>query len=598
MNINILVPAKRAERVNYKPKGADFWKGMWEKFSDEELFFKRVSHVKETVNKILEKKIPFEENYYIEVNLDERSRSKTATPSRVWLEADIDLVGAPKINKLMASGKKQDLEILEYYASTATFTKAKFGENIKRKEKNIYREVFAITDIADCSLTLDRVDKDIEELKHKNYHGEIKCIVELYSNIPRSKYEHYFGLISQFVPNKLVKRDIEMLFHNLSYIAYLTISEIEEILSNCSFIKKILIYPSFKASRCIPSGDLNDVRLLPPETNEIIGILDSGVNHDLLNFYKKSNTEKYIGKKKANYDHGTFVTSRALFGDDIFEKFEKTNQLQPCAYFMDFQFLFDENGEPELDYESFKKEIESIFRKYKKVISVFNFSVNSRQKDEDISELTEFLDILCRKYDIIFINSTGNHDFFGGINKDYEDIFSNKGFDTKVKAPADGLNIITVGSIALKVSKDCICTEQGYPSPFTRKGPVHFEWRKPELVAHGGNVLNIPGKDINDRDAILASNNKVGVGGINMQGLATDRGTSASAPLITRESVYLVDMIKNANIGDDIVLKGNRANLVKAMLIHSTGLKEQVEIKEKEVSQAYGFGQPDYKRIF
>lgn len=594
----LLVPNRKADRVVLEPMYSDFWDNDWKKNKiDSEKFESRISYLSETLDSVLQKKLPFNENYYIEVSLDEKSQSKSSTPSNIWLQTDIDIVEAPDKCKLVVSGNRNEVEKFKIYASSATYERAKNGENIKRKDKNIYRELYAITSINDKSLSQNRKDQDLQELEEQGYQGRIKCIIELYNNIPKSKYDKYFDLIIHVLPNtKLIKRDLRYLYHNLSYISDFTLEEINRILTMCSFIRKIRIFPSFKASRCIPSGDLNDLQLLKPETDEVIGIIDSGVNHKILNIYKVL-SEKHVNGKRENHNHGTFVTSRALFGDNLFELIQNKKPLAPCAKFIDFQFLYDEDGIPELEYETFKKEIEGIFQKYHTQIAIFNFSTNDRSKDQDISEFTEHIDMLCRKYDIIFINSAGNQDYFGGLARNYLDIFKNVGFDSKVKAPGDGLNVLTVGSIALKVNDKCICDKVGFPSPFTRKGPVHFGWKKPELVDHGGNVLLTPGKDINDDEAILGSNNVVGVSGLNTKGLATDRGTSTSAPLVTRQSVYLLNILKKSSLINDIVFQGNRSNLIKALLIHSTSLIKQVDIEDQGLRDAYGFGQADYSRL-
>lgn len=598
MQNSLLVPNKKATSIDLVVKGGGvFWDTFWKNFSDVDKFKLRVSNISKSIDKITQKKLPFDENYYIEVKLDDRSRSKSSTPSNLWIESELNVVESPEFGTITVSGTNTELEKLKFIASSATFVGAQIGKGVRKKDQNLFREVYALTGLEDKSLSMNRKDMDILELEKNGFTENVKCIIELYGDIPQSKYENYYKYISKFVPRGSVeKRDLNNLFHNLSYVAFLPIGNINKLLGNCSSIRKIRIYPTFKASRCIPSQDLNNVKLLKPETDEIVGVLDSGIQHEILDIYTTV-TEKHTGGKKENHSHGTFVASRIIFGDNIFEQVSIRNELLPCARIADFQFLYDDQGIPTLDYESFKHEIAQIFKKYHDQITIYNFSTNDNTKDPDISELTEYIDYWCRKYDIIFINSAGNQEYYGGLAKSYNEIFSNPGFDNKVKSPGDAFNVLTVGSIALKTKTGSVCTVPGYPSPFTRKGPLHIAWKKPELVAHGGNILLTPGKHINDPDAIIASNNLVGVEGIDSTGLATNCGTSMSAPLVTRQCVFLMSLLKNSNLGSSINTTGNRANLVKAMLVHSTSLTPQVEINDQEIKDAYGFGQADYKKI-
>ncbi len=190
-----------------------------------------------------------------------------------------------------------------------------------------------------------------------------------------------------------------------------------------------------------------------------------------------------------------------------------------------------------------------------------------------------------RKYDVIFVCSVGNHDTYK--RHSYSDVFQQH--ESVIAPPSDAQNVISVGSISEKISSSSINTTKGFPSPFTRTADLTRDIKKPEVVISGGNINNDPSA-VYDKPHLIASEKVFGVESMNKGGLFKATGTSLSAPLITRECVFLLDFIKRANVSNYIDLQGNRFNLIKALLVHSTAKVEQAKIKDTHIKRAYGFG--------
>lgn len=600
MTNNLLIPKRLAEKIKKPGGGGEFWESFWQDFDGPDLYAARTGSMKNEVAKLTAAEVPKDKDLFVEVVYDKMASAKTTRPKELWNVANLDVVEAKDELTYTMKGRKEDFQKLEQIINSASYSKAKTGENIKVKDKTIFRELYAVSLFSDKSTNVEkRLDKAILSHVRANFQGEIDCIIELYSNQPVSQYDYLFDVISAKIPDEKIRKrskNIRALMSNMSYRATLRVEEVQSLLSdiNFSFINKIKVYPYFIAQRCVPNTDLSGVTILAPQTNEIVGIIDSGVSHQALDGSRFQLEKGYMRAGVENTNHGTFVASRLLFGEDIF-KLAQTGTLTPLARFLDVQVMHDKDGVTRVDLDDLQEAIVDMVIKYP-TVKIYNVSIsNDTGLDEDeIIDLTELIDMAARKYDVLFVFSIGNHHFYK--SNGYDEIFGNRSLDTLIAAPSDALNIITVGSISGIADNDCICKVSGSPSPFTRRGGIRGGWKKPELVTNGGNVQHDLGGTYSS-DFLIASGRKYGVEGIDSSGLNKDVGTSYSAPIVTRESIKLLDYLKKSNLVSLMDLRSNQSNILKCMLIHSTFYNTQHSTENEDLLSAYGFGFPDAEKV-
>lgn len=604
MDNNIIIPKKVAIKNARTGGGSDYWDGFWKNYDNSEEFSSRINMVKSSLAPILQLDVDRNKEIYAQVKLDEKASAKSMQPTELWNQSSLDVVESRDTQTITISGTKADFQKLNSFLTRSDFNKAKDGsEDITRIEKNLFRECFAMTAVLNKNTDISsRVDAAVAEfIAQGDTALEIECIIEIYSNKRKTLYDNlYTELIEKLGDQSVKKRDERFFFYNMSFNCKLTAEQIKTLLSEIefNFIRLIRAVPTFTAERSIPDANISSVRLLNPETDEIVGIIDSGIHNSVINSAKFQHENFLITGEREDKNHGTFVASRILFGDDIFTQVQG-GSIKPCAKYLDIQVLhLSSAGDTQVrNIDVLEKAIHEAVERYPDV-KIYNLSIaeNKGVEDAQIEELTQFLDHIAREKDILFVCSVGNHHCYMGAHN-YNEIFSETGFDNRVASPADALNVITVGSIAKSINSSCWCTDQSFPSPFTRRGGIRGGWKKPELVASGGNKTKDASGLYSSTEYNLACVNTVGVEGIDSVKLAKDIGTSFSAPLITRQAIYLLEYINKSNIEELLNLTGNRSNLVKSLLVHSTASSEQAAIASEDVKKAYGFGEPNYSKI-
>lgn len=608
MNFSIVVPKKKINKGKRSGGGSDFWKKFWtEQITDENreqysrMFSRRIRQIDTTVKKIkTEAKVP-EQLLYIEVKLDDLANSKSNSPNGVWTETGLEIVGAKDEKTLIVSGKSEDFDRLTEIGSSGSFKSALTGEGLStRKDKNLLRELYAMSAVKDRNAVVEgRVSNYIYSLIHNDVLDEpIETIVEIYPNIGKNKYDSLFDTLNEqpVFAGKIVKRNKNLFFSNISFLAPLTGNEIINILSDTGFnyISKIREQPVLSSQRCIPEVNLGAINLLAPLTGEKVGLIDSGIYNTTIRRLRTHHHNYLENHHTKDEHHGTTVASRILFGDNFFVQLTAGSSIAPACTILDVQVLYL-NGMHSLciPLEDLKEAIAEVVTRHTDV-TIYNLSIseNGPIDEDDVSELTEFLDNMAREHDVIFVCSVGNQQVYA--TQSYGNIFKQK--EAVIASPSDALNIISVGSVSNKVGPDCINVDQGFPSPFSRAAGTGKGIKKPELVANGGNVKKDATLAYGDAH-MVASSKVFGVESINKDGLNKDIGTSLSAPLVTRECAFLLDFIRKAKASDFIDLDHNKLNLVKALLIHSTAKATQAEIDNEHVKRAYGFGVPDHNAV-
>lgn len=350
---------------------------------------------------------------------------------------------------------------------------------------------------------------------------------------------------------------------------------IPKIVAEFTTIKEIKPNQTFFLEASTPAEKMpNPLKILPVVSSSMICIIDSGINsangifdnlitHRLNNFLPK-------GSVDSEYNHGTFVASRCLFGDNI-DDCLGSHQLQPYCNAIDIPvFGIDKKGKPMYPNDfGLRKAIESVVTQFSTTVKVYNLSLGAPLpiNDFQFTELAKLLDYLSKEHKVLFVIAAGN------INTLLGNFPSNHFGDTqsRIGCPAESLLGLTVGSIA-KYTNNQALSKVNNISPFSRIGPGADLGIKPEVVAHGGNLISP-----------YSSTPRVATYGISHCGtsLAVDNGTSHAAPIISQYAQKLFDCYPDSD-----------PNLVKGLLCHFSEAREVHDELTEENSKYIGFGEP------
>ncbi|GAA4910578.1 MAG: hypothetical protein C0154_02995 [Mucilaginibacter sp.] len=325
---------------------------------------------------------------------------------------------------------------------------------------------------------------------------------------------------------------------------------IKKIASFYSTVNKVEINSTFYVKRSVPVLPLpSSLKVNAAISDSVVAIIDSGIQASAVPFQNLITSHlRFLPARAVDIDpdHGSFVASRCLYGDEIDICFT-TNTLMPYCRVMDVTvFGNDARGRSIGPTDDFLVNvIGQVVKKHYKDIKVYNLSLGKPESinDHEFSEVAKQIDYLSKTYNVIFVVASGNiNSPLGNYPHDH---FSHK--DSRLGAPAEALLAVTVGSIAKYVNTNCLAVKDEI-SPFSRIGPGADLGLKPEIVCHGGNLVKG-----------YTSNPRTSSYGINHKGdhLAVDVGTSFSAPIISQFVVRLMDAFPDAT-----------TNLIKALLFH------------------------------
>lgn len=599
----LLIPKDKSRREK-KTGGGPFWKTYWEKEVQSNpthyasQYKKRVSALGDTLTNFKNKYTQADRRYYAEIKLDKEASSKSKEPTALWIEAGLDIVETRERNGetfFTISGTTEDFKKFEQIAKSASFDNAYQG---KGKNQDLARQVFAVTEMYDKNGTINnRVSIQVQQLIKSNYPDTLDCIITIHYERKLSDYDSIFKEIESHIgKGNLHKRDAEFFISNMSYRATMTVAQIVSVLSDVTYgyIARIKINPEFFVQRSTPNVNLNSIQLTKPLTDENVVVIDSGIENSIINPLVAHTMNYLTATDKADKSHGTSVASRLLFGHGFFDKVSRGEKLEPVAKLTDVQILHKKSdGSTAVDTDVLMKSIKDSTNKLD--ATIYNLSITSREPvndKSDIDDSTALIDSISSKKDILFITAVGNQN--GNYSLGYEGIFNVTDESCNISAPSDAINALSVGAIVHSVDPQTICDTLDHPSPFTRRGGLRNDMKKPELVAYGGNVEKDP-TDKYEVAHLVSSVNKHGVDVMDKDGFSRDTGTSLSAPVITRHAALVLDYLKKSNLSKQLPLfNQNKANLTKALLIHSTSRIEQAKIKDEMVKRAYGFGKADF----
>ncbi len=325
---------------------------------------------------------------------------------------------------------------------------------------------------------------------------------------------------------------------------------------------------------------------LQTERLPCVAIVDTGVpsDHLYLAEYSRGRFMEQGANIHENSDHGSFVASRVVFGEN--ESYDVVTTAKGKCSFYDVPV-----GDISMNRVNDKLVINALSGVVGAApdVRVFNLSFGSHEalgelreveKKERLLELQD-LDNFIFANDVVVVVAAGNSRKGLIPSQPYPKHIDDPSW--ALGAWASGYNTLVCGSHVSKLSSDSIASQVGFPSPFTRIGFGINKAPVPTFSAPGGNCLED-----------YANGFGLGVYGINRMGDIEDRiGTSYSAPILARSAALAMDAL-NASCPTG---SSASAVLVKAYL----ALFAQRTTDEKQVQElakrTLGLGNTTHDRL-
>lgn len=270
----------------------------------------------------------------------------------------------------------------------------------------------------------------------------------------------------------------------------------------------------------------------------VVGVIDTGVptDHQVLGRYRRGSYLAPTTSATANDPHGTFVSSRVVFGDPDFSNGPPSETPIGALRFYDINVSGGDRG---------RIEDKSVLAAMQAIVStapdvrVFNMSfdapplgmIDSVKRREWLA-LVQDLDNFIFQNDVISIISAGNSVQGVAPVTAYPQNFNDPQW--ALGPWARSFNSLTCGSYVGRLTPGGLAPEIGWPSPFCRVGPGLCDSPKPDFSAAGGDCSPeyryAPG---------------LGVSGLSPTGMWEDRsGTSYAAPLLARECAAAIEILQ------------------------------------------------------
>jgi hypothetical protein len=312
-----------------------------------------------------------------------------------------------------------------------------------------------------------------------------------------------------------------------------------------------------------------------PRCNTPVVIIDSGVNGAcslLAGLVLRTIDELPPGSAGPHLAHGTFVASRAIYGDEITSVLAR--RAYPWCRVIDVQVTGDDGIGNRMCQSAAKlgEVLQRVVPLLADEARVFNLSLGIAPiRAGFFSSLARLIDFLSREHRVLFVISAGNIDTPSAAPPAH---FLRD--ESRVLFPAEALLALTVGSTARYVEHSCVSQENEI-APYSRRGPGADGALKPELATHGGNVFFTGmGWSTSPRMAVYG----MGRAGTHLEyGI----GTSYSAPVVAQYAARLFDAYPDAT-----------PNLVRALLCHfADPVLTPLPGTPVEAYHMCGFGEPN-----
>ncbi|WP_430536091.1 S8 family peptidase [Listeria rocourtiae] len=437
----------------------------------------------------------------------------------------------------------------------------------------------------DSEISLNRVISNVQDLNR--YRNQISAItsINVYepkiienSEINEDVYKMSFldfqdaeknNEIHEYILTEL--REHKITFNERVYNEEEKIIEItEHEFDRLQFLKKLPIKslePIEKTQFPFPVIDfLNEDKLEVGEYNSnikypVVGLLDSGV---AINKYTDGWVIKGRGcayrEDQLDTNHGTFIATLLIHG----------NEINNCE---DYSFkgctIIDVPVVPMggIDEITLVNNIRDAVEQNPEV-NVWNLSVSLKGEiaSDRFSNFAVSLDKIQDEFNVIICKSAGNDSSF--YNNDEAGLLS---------VGAESIRAVTVGSLNRGNDEYGFC-RKNYPAPYSRTGRGPGFIIKPELVHFGGDVIATVEKPRTREDFREVS--EIGIS--SDERLATHVGTSFSTPKVAKNIAELSEGLRSEF----------NPLLLKALLTHSAGYAENLNISGEERLLKMGYGKP------
>lgn len=508
---------------------------------------------------------------FFEIEFHEKAIAKSAQPTDLFDRNNIQVLSQTGEKTFIASAPEENL--VKFRDSASRFS--------LKKNKNESALLSAITEVKSISKK--------EKFEEKEFHGEhsYPAYIFLYDSLSEEdgkKINNDIKAKSKTETEFFVSESgAKTIFGHFSKRFLEEISEPHP-LSPVQRVEKSIYFIVQNATSL--KYDLSKVKVVAPEIEAKVGVVDSGIADHFLFKDLIIGIEDFVkDSKKVDLTHGTFVSSRIVFGETLEDQIFSTKTLFSQAKILDIRVMKATTkpdgtkvcGVADKDLIS---AIKTVIKKYGSDIKVYNLSLNNSDFDATHSGKRHYisreLDAIAYKYKVIFIVSAGNNNEC--LRQGYPDCFKN--YESVITPPADFVNGLVVGSIADNESSKSIALNNE-PSPFTRVGLLGT--KKPDLVHFGGNLSKYGRVD------------GLGVKGLSVtdDGLAEQVGTSHAAPLVSQISSKIYEYLLQSRRWDIPPV-----DLAKALTLHSGfyELPANSQIEKDLLPNIVGFGVPDYGR--
>lgn len=342
----------------------------------------------------------------------------------------------------------------------------------------------------------------------------------------------------------------------------------------------------------------------PSPDSPSICIIDSGVmqGHPLLGpaIGDSACFPDELGDTSDVEGHGTKVAGLALYGDIL--TLIRSGTFKPEYRIFSARVTNSNNrfDDEKLITTQMRDAIRYFYDEYG--CKIYNISLGDDENvyvDGKQTLWASVLDELIRELDIVVVVSAGNHFYYPddpeNILSEYPGFLFNQ--QSKIIDPASAALALTVGSYCANYVAPAISGmtiergvnlrvigKENHPSPFTRTGPGVGGAVKPELCEYGGNLLydGLTKRIRDDRSLSVVSTSK----NIPDELFTTDVGTSFAAPQVSNKAAKLYKIFPNAS-----------SNLIRALLVHSAQLPNNIEMTSDEIFRSFGYGISDVQRV-
>lgn len=504
-----------------------------------------------------------ENELFFEIEFHEKALAKSSQPRKLLEANNIDLYSQKSEKRFFASATEKNLQAFRDALSGITL-----GEN-----KNEAAYLSAVTKIEPIS----KQDKLVSDISSD---ARLKAFLYLAETLSVQECRKIHAVVAEKegVYSSLfftAESGAKIIYGNFDRGFIDKISEPDPRIPIDKIEKSVdFVFPQSAAF----DYSFESVELVDSSGGAVVGVVDSGIQaNDLLKPFLLGEKD-YIGNPSIeNREHGTFVASRIVFGNDIERQIRTDSLLEARVKVFDVRIMRTGLVDSKEIIDAIKDFLASSAGAN---IKVLNLSLN--ENDPTIiacgkrSFITRELDALAYKHKVVFVVSAGNHHVSKVVA--YPECL----LDPRacITAPADAISVVTVGSVADTGSTRALAL-LNEPSPFSRVGLDGV--RKPDVTHYGGNLDTYSG---------CAG---IGVNGFGFQEKRIDEGvgTSYSAPLVSHIAARLYAYLDG--VADD---KAHISDLTRALVIHSSQheLPSGSRIDRDQIVRMVGFGIPDFNR--